>query len=135
MLTVSRNRMEFRGKVGVGLMTQVIETESGLLERPELVHSIVLRFVASAIEEHSAPIKRALLEWYADTARKEELPDSIPPKQFMEFVSALGPRPRRRALLSVLRDLVEMGCLEQSIEGFELTTKGEEILQRYKIQA
>jgi hypothetical protein len=113
-------------------MTQVMVTESALLAEPTLIHSTVLQFVESAIAEHGTPVKRALLEWYADTARVEDLPDSITVEQFAAFQSVLGECPRRRQLLSVLRDLVEMHCLEQSIDGFAFTDKGKGLLLDFK---
>ena len=132
MLTVSRKRMDVRGGVGVGPMTQVMLTERELLAESTSVHSIVLRFVKSAIAEHGTPVKRALLEWYADTAIVGNLPISITAEQFVAFQSALGESPRRRQLLSVLRDLVEMDFLEQSIDGFVFTDKGEERLSHFE---
>ena len=113
-------------------MTQGMLTESGLLAESTSIHSTVLQFVESAIAEHGTPVKRALLEWYADTAIVDDLPSSITPGQFAAFRSVLGECPRRRQLLSILRDLVEMDFLEQSIEGFAFTPKGKERLSHFE---
>jgi len=131
MLTVSRNRTDVRGRVGVGSMTQVIEKESELVASPKTDHSIVLRFIYKAIDLHGEPIERAVLEWYADVAESRTLPSRIPADSFRDFVGVLGSRPRRNLLLSMLRDLVAMGYLSQTMQGFNKTKKGSRVLSEF----
>jgi hypothetical protein len=113
-------------------MTPVIEKESELVANATTAHSVVLRFVKSAIAAHGEPVMRIALEWYADTARIEDLRGSISGGELKEFQETLGLRPRRGKLLLVLRDLVEMGCLKPAVGGFTMTDKGKEIVSSFR---
>jgi hypothetical protein len=130
MLTVSGNRTGVRRIAGVGSVTQVIEKESELVASASSEHAIVLRFVYDAIGLHGEPIERAVLEWYADVADAKTRPPRIPAESFKAFTKTLGPRPRRNLLLSVLRDLVAMGYLSQTMQGFNKTKKGSRLLSQ-----
>jgi hypothetical protein len=112
-------------------MTQVIETEAELIAEPSMVHPVVLQFISDVTAAQDAPLKRTILEYYADVARPQDLPIGVTPEALSAFVTVLGRRPRRHQLLSTARDLVEMSCLSQTIEGFALTAKGRAILNGF----
>jgi hypothetical protein len=104
--------------------TRVIEKYTDLVADANEDHSVLLRFLYQAIAVYDNPVKRTVIEWYADVARPEDLDDGIAQNLFAEFLEMLGLRPRRAVLLSMLRDLVEMGYVSQSIEGFGTTPMG-----------
>ena len=119
--TVRRRRRE----------TRVIEKYTELVFAANEDHSILLRFLYQAIAAYDKPVKRTVIEWYADVARPEDLDGDISQNLFTEFLDMLGLRPRRSVLLSMLRDLAEMGYVSQTIEGFGTTPKGLELLASF----
>jgi len=127
MLALRTNRTSVRTKAG-GTMTQVIEKDSELIADSSTIHSVVLRFTYKAIALHGEPVRRAVLEWYADAATRENLSSSELKAAYDEFVTVLGRSPRRIVLLSTLRDLVAVGYLRQSIDGFSTTDRGQEVV-------
>jgi len=127
MLALRTNRTSVRTKAG-GAMTQVIERDTELVADTSSIHSVVLRFTYKAIGLHGEPVRRAVLEWYADVATRATLPSSDLDSAYDEFIGVLGRSPRRSVLLSTLRDLVAVGYLRQSIDGFSTTDRGQTVV-------
>ena len=113
---------------------RVIVKYTELVASPDEDHSIVLRLLYQVFEESGKLVSRFVLEWYADEARTGDLSLSISVGLFEEFRAVLGLRPRRGVLLSMLRDLVEMGYVSQSIGGFGTTAKGRALLESFAVR-
>jgi hypothetical protein len=110
---------------------RVITKETELIESPSTNHSILLRFLYQLVLETNAPIERAVLEWYAESARVSDLKGGLSPELFSEFTTMLGLRPRTPALLSLLRDLIVCGYVSQTIKGFGTTHKGLAVIANF----
>ena len=108
MLALRTNRTSVRTKAG-GTMTQVIEKDSELIADSSTIHSVVLRFTYKAIALHGEPVRRAVLEWYADAATRENLSSSELKAAYDEFVNLRLSDGRRGAGLAtygILRKLI-----------------------------
>jgi len=115
-------------------VTRVIVRYTELVSGPEEDHSIVLRFLYQVFAESSDLVSRFVLEWYADEARVSDLAPGISVALFEEFRAVLGPRPRRSILLSMLRDLIVIGYVSQSIGGFGTTAAGTALLESFSVK-
>jgi hypothetical protein len=85
---------------------------------------LVLRLVGDLADTFGEPVLLESLVWVADVADRREDPDEA----LSALDKALGPRPRRDPLFSVIGILVDHGFLASSPEGLRMTERGTEVL-------
>ena len=100
-----------------------IPSRADLEHGPLNGYSVVLLLVSRATLAAGGPVGKETIEWYVEIA--EQFGDHL---QLAKVLSdPLRPRPRREALYLALGELVGAGYLSQGVNGFALTTLGEEI--------
>jgi len=99
-----------------------IHDRQALLQNPEGAPSQVLLLVKQVVDQHGESVEHELLQWYVDVAPSG---DNL---TLIGLRRALGPRPRRANLLTVVGDLVDLGLLTQEPGGLRLTELGRSTL-------
>lgn len=95
-----------------------------LLNHPKGLQTLVLALVCRFKAETGEPVRHEDLLWFVDIAPRHHDPDVT------SLDSALGPRPRRKRLFLALGDLVDLGLLQVDPQGFYVTGRGHEYMEK-----
>jgi hypothetical protein len=116
MLTPLQGDQSTTTSLREGKMPPLLDNQT-LLADPAAAAPLVLRLICELADEYGEPVEHEQVQWFT-----ENVPENSP--SLAALNRALGPRPRRANLLTVIGDLVDHGLLEQTPDGFFTTEEG-----------